>query len=312
KFKPGLFLRRVFFFLAINWFLINLAWYFHQTFWRIGDYQFLSQLFQGVQKVAPSWMPVPLPKPFVVGLDMAKYYDHLGGGYDPMSSFGKVTILGHSKTGGGFWYYYFVSVFYKTPIAHLIFFLWGAATVVRTRSFKNFISNEFFLFAPVVYFLMVFSFFYHTQTGLRHIIFIYPFLFISAGIIVPSIKNIYQKILLLALSVFLLISVFRYWRNYYPYTNEFISDKKMAFQYVGAANLEFKQGGLFLQHYLRTHPDVDVVPARPAAGTFVISVADYLDIWNRHQYDWIHRFDPVGQVAYTYLVFRIQPNDVRP
>jgi hypothetical protein len=46
-----------------------------------------------------------LPKPFVTGLDMAKYYDQIGGGYDGISSFGKVTILNNETTGGSFWYY---------------------------------------------------------------------------------------------------------------------------------------------------------------------------------------------------------------
>lgn len=126
----------------------------------------------------------------------------------------------------------------------------------------------------------------------------------------PAIKTVYQKVLLVSISLFLLLSVLRYWRNYYPYTNEFILDKKMAFRYVGAANLEFKQGGIFLEQYLRNHPETRVVPVTPSAGTFVMSVADYLDVWNRHQYDWVQPFRPVGEVAYTYLVFRIDQRDL--
>jgi len=270
----------------------------------------MSHLFQTFQSVLPSWMPAPFSKPFIDGLDMAKYYDRLGGGYDPVSSFGNVTILGHSKTGGGFWYYYFVSIFYKTPIAYFIFLVWSLALLFKTRSFKEFMSKEFFLFAPVIYFLIVLSFLYHTQTGLRHLIFIYPFIFVFAGIIIPSVKSIYQKVLLASVSLFLLISVLSYWRNYFPYTNEFIIDKKMAFQYVGAANLEFKQGEILLQQYLKDHPDVHYTPRNPASGAFVMSVADYLDIWNRHQYEWIHKFKPIGHVACTYLLFKVKEKDL--
>ena len=310
KIKYGLFFRRVVIFLLLNWLVINLGWYFYQSFWRVGDYRFMSHLFQTFQSVLPSWMPAPFSKPFIDGLDMAKYYDRLGGGYDPVSSFGNVTILGHSKTGGGFWYYYFVSIFYKTPIAYFIFLVWSLALLFKTRSFKEFMSKEFFLFAPVIYFLIVLSFLYHTQTGLRHLIFIYPFIFVFAGIIIPSVKSIYQKVLLASVSLFLLISVLSYWRNYFPYTNEFIIDKKMAFQYVGAGNLEFKQGEILLQQYLKDHPDVHYTPPNPASGTFVMSVADYLDIWNRHQYDWIHKFKPTGHVACTYLLFKVKEKDL--
>jgi len=87
-------------------------------------------------------------------------------------------------------------------------------------------------------------------------------------------------------------------------------DKKMAFQYVGAANLEFRQGGFFLQQYLQEHPQAKIVPTKLKAGSVVMSVEDYLDIWNRHQYDWIQRFNPTGHVAYTYLVFQIVQKDL--
>ena len=310
RLKYTLLFRRILIFLLINWLVINVTWYFYQTFRRTDHYHFMSDLFQTIATIFPRWMPIPFPKPFVDGLDMAKYYDDLGGGFDPISSFGKVTILSHAQTGGAFWYYYFVSIFYKTPIAYFIFLLWSIIVLIRTRSFKEFVTKEFFLSAPVIYFLMVFSFFYQTQTGLRHILFIYPFIFIGAGIIMPAIKSRYQKIVFILIMVLLFESVFRYWRNYYPYTNEFITDKKMAFKYVGAANLEFKQGGFFLQQYLREHPRVKLVPSKPQTGSFVMSVADYLDIWNRHQYDWIERFKPIGHVAYTYLVFEITEKDL--
>jgi len=311
RIKYRLVLIRILIFLLVNWAVINVAWYFYQTFRAIGHYYFMSDLFQTIAAIFPHWMPIPFPKPFVDGLDMAKYYDDLGGGFDPISSFGKVTILGHAETGGGFWYYYFVSFFYKTPIAYFIFLLWSIIVLAKTRSFKNFVNKEFFLFAPVIYFLLVFSFFYQTQTGLRHVIFLYPFIFIAAGAIVPTIDTVVKKTLLALISAFLLISVLHYWRNYYPYTNEFIIDKKMAFQYVGAANLEFRQGGFFLQQYLQQHPQAKIVPRKQQPGTFVMNVADYLDIWNRHHYDWIQRFKPTGHVAYTYLVFDISEKDLR-
>ena len=109
--------RKLVIFLLINWLIINLAWYFYQSFWTLREFYFLSKLFRGIQGLLPGWLPVPFPKPFIDGLDLAKYYDQLGGGYDPASAFGNVTIMDHSRTGGGYWYYYFVSIFYKTPMA---------------------------------------------------------------------------------------------------------------------------------------------------------------------------------------------------
>src|SRR5947209_10368350 len=123
---------RVLAFLFINWLIINLGFYFHQTRLPIADYHFMSHLFIQVKEIIHSWMPLPFPRPFIEGLDMAKYYDQLGGGYQE-SSFGNVTILGHSATGGSFWYYYLISILYKTPVSYFILLTTAFILLVRKR-----------------------------------------------------------------------------------------------------------------------------------------------------------------------------------
>jgi hypothetical protein len=256
-------------------------------------------------------LPLPLPKPFVDGLDMAKYYDQMGGGIDKISSFGKPTILGEARTGGGFWYYYFVSIFYKTPIAYFLFFLWSTFLLFRKTTISRFFTREFFLLAPVVYFLLLMSFFYQTQCGIRHLVFIYPFIFILAAGLVPYLKTTVSKLFFAATCLFLVISVFRYWNNYYPYTNEFILDKKMAYTKVGAGNLEFHQAYYFAKHYMEEHPEVEFVPEQPKTGRFLIDTEQYLDVWNRHKYDWITSIKPIGHVAYSYLLIQVDSADIK-
>jgi hypothetical protein len=289
-------------FLFINWFVINAGYYFNGSNTTLGNYHFISNVFKGLQGALPSWLPLPLPKPFIEGLDMAKHYDQVGGGNEAISSFGKVTILGQSATGGAFWYYYFVSIWFKTPIAYFIFLSWSTILSINRFSFKKWLSNEFFLLAPVVYFLIILSFFYKTQCGIRHIIFIYPFLLIICSSVVPHVKTIYTKIATTVIAAFLVLSVLHYWRNYYPYTNEFILDKKTAYNYVGAGNLDFQQGFLFYKEYLDGHPGVHWATPQPQTGTFLITTDDYLDIWNRHKYDWLTKYKPIGHVAYSGLL----------
>jgi hypothetical protein len=271
----------------------------------------MSNLFLSVQKIFPSWLPLPFPKPFVDGLDMAKYYDQIGGGIDQVSSFGKVTILGEDYTGEGVWYYYFVSILFKTPISYFVFLLIAFFIYVRSFNAREFIGKEFFLLAPIAYFLVLMSFFYQTHCGIRHIIFIYPLLFVFMSSIVIDAKHYLMQLLILLLSVFLITSVLKYYRNYYPYTNELILDKKNAYKYVGASNLDFMHGQLFLKKYLQEHPEVRLATKQPSVGTFLISVEDYMDIWNRHQYDWIARFKPIGHVAHCGLLIRVSENDLK-
>lgn len=296
---------------TISWALINAGFIFWHLNMQLGDYHFMSSLFQKVQQALPGWLPVPLSESFVTGLDQAKYYDQLGGGFE-QSSFANVTILGHSSTGGSFWYYYFVSFFFKTPITYLILVGWAKFILFKRTGVKKFIQNEFFLFAPAFYFLLLMGFFYKTQCGIRHIIFIYPLLFIFCGIIFKYAKGKKDKMFILTLCLWLVMSVGQYFNNYYPYSNEFVGDKKNAYKFVGASNLNFGQAGYLLQDYLKEHPDVKRATETPQTGKFVLAVDHYLDIWNTGKYQWLRKLKPSVQVHHSYLLFDVQMEDITP
>jgi len=298
-------------FALINLLVINTGFYF-QGFGRpLGDYHFMSGLFQGLQQNFSflSSIPLPLPSSFVEGLDMAKYYESLGGGL-PNSTFGNVTILGHSSTQGTFWYFYFVICFFKTPIPVLVFLCWSCCLMFRKGTLGTFARNELFLLLPVLYFFILLDFFYKSQTNIRHIIFVYPLLYVFCGIVVSYLSSVREKWALVLLSVWYIISVLSYFRNYIPYTNEFIPDKKMAYRTIGAENLNMGQGDYFLRDYLATHPDVTMATSTPRPGRQVIAIHDLLDIWNEHRYEWLQPFRPVGHIAHYYLIFDIAPDEI--
>ncbi|HMK03434.1 MAG TPA: glycosyltransferase family 39 protein [Ferruginibacter sp.] len=296
---------------SISWVIINAGFIFWHMNTRLGDYHFMSSLFQQLQRVLPAAVPVPLSELFVTGLDQAKYYDQLGGGFVE-SSFGNVTILGRSSTGGSFWYYYFVSIFFKTPITYLILSAWGIYLLYIKKGFKQVMKDEFFLLAPIVYFIVVFSFFYKTQAGIRHIIFIYPLLFILCGTVFKYATGKKDQLMILALNLWLLMSVAQYFNNYFPYTNEFIGHKKNAYQYVGASNLNFTQAEYLVDDYLKKHPDIKRAPATAQTGKFVLVIDEYMDIWNTGRYQWLRKLKPAGHVHYSFLLFDVQQTDIQP
>ncbi|MBN9380296.1 MAG: glycosyltransferase family 39 protein [Chitinophagaceae bacterium] len=304
-------LVRVGVFVLINLLVINAGFYFQGFGRSLGAYHFRSDLFQGVQRSFSflSSVPLPLPSSFIEGLDMAKYYESLGGGL-PDSTFGNVTILGHSSTQGTFWYFYFVVFFFKTPIPVLVFLTWSCWRLVQKRSRREIARNELFLLLPVLYFLILMDFFYKVQINIRHIIFIYPLLYVFCGIIIRYLSTAWEKWGLALLSVWYIVSVLSYFRNYIPYTNEFIPDKKMAYNIVGADNLNYGQGVYFLQDYLAAHPDVTMAAPTPRPGRQAIAINDFLDIWNEHRYDWLKPFKPVGHIAHYYLIFDITPDEI--
>ncbi len=297
--------------ISISWAVINAGFIFWHTNIRLDNYHFMSSLFQKVQLLLPGNLPVPLSESFVSGLDQAKFYDQLGGGYI-QSSFANVTILGQSSTGGSFWYYYFVSLFFKTPVTYLVLLCWAVYLVVKKKNFIQFIKNEFFLLMPVIYYLAVFSFFYKTQCGIRHIIFIYPLIFIGSGIVIKYAGNKTEQLLVMVLSLLLILSVGQYFNNYCPYTNEFIGHKKNAYQYVGASNLNFTQAEYLVDDYLKKHPDIKRASETPQTGKFVLVIDSYLDIWNTGKYKWLRKLQPVAEVHYSYLLFDVKQKDIEP
>jgi hypothetical protein len=54
-----------------------------------------------------------------------------------------------------------------------------------------------------------------------------------------------------------------------------------------------------------------MAPIKPAPGIYLINLNDYMDVWNLHQYDWLSRIQPVGQVAYNGLLVRVTADDLK-
>lgn len=305
KVKTGNFLFYFGIFFILQLIIINSVYFFSGSFCSIGSYQFISHSFKNIQQILPTNLPVPLPTPFVKGLDFAIYVDDIGGGIDGVSGFGKITILGKEATQGSFWYYYLVTFLFKTPISCILLFLFATFWSLKRLSAKRFFMNEWLLVGTFLYFLTYFSFFYKTQIGIRHVIFLYPIMFILSVSFISSVKSVLQKILLGILFLYQIVSVLMYSNNYYPYTNEFIIDKKMAYSIVGSANLELGQGKYFADEYLKKHPEVSYAKETPQNGIFLITTYDYLDVWNLKKYSWLNKYKPFDHVAYNWLLVKV-------
>ena len=175
------------------------------------------------------------------------------------------------------------------------------------------VFNELFLLFPVLYYFIVLDLFYKTQMGIRHIIFIYPLLYVFCGIIVRHCKHTRGKILLAVLSIWYTLSVLSYFGNYIPYTNEFILDKKMAYKKVCLLDLNYGQANFFLQRYLKANPDVSMATSTPRPGRQLVSASNLMGVWDRdaHLYDWLKPFQPIGHVAHYYLIYEITAEQIK-
>lgn len=301
----------------VNLFVINAAFLFYQTGMPLKDYHFVSASFQQIQKSLSlsGHIPLPLPSPFLTGLDGSKFFEDMGGGF-PESSYGNVYLLGISKQNGSFWNYFFVVLFFKLTIPFLCGIAVAGLRTIRLRKIRIFLTKEAFIVIPVFISLILFSFFYKAQVGIRHILFILPLLQVWCGICVYQLSVAAGKklpYLLLPLGAFQIVSVMSFFPHFLPYTNEFIANKMKAYKYIGDSNLYYGEGRFWLTKYLESHPESVFEPTKPTAGLIILSINDYIDVWNTHEYDWLIKLQkqPIDHIHSQYLIFKVSEIDLQ-
>ena len=86
--------------------IIQAGFQFHDVYRPLSSYQFKSGLFSSVQEKlgAISFLPVPLPYPYLQGLDWVVFNNDTG------TNQGRIYLLGERRQGEGFRLYYFTTV----------------------------------------------------------------------------------------------------------------------------------------------------------------------------------------------------------
>ncbi len=292
---------------AIFLFIINAGFIFSGTGQSLSSYHFKSSVFNSIQRLFSfaGSVPLPFPEPYISGLDLTMNIDEMGAGLPETS--GNVNILGESRMKSGFWYYYFVTLFFKTPVPVLflccifLFFLW--------KQKKYSLRNAFIPSFCILYFLIYFDFFYNSQVGIRHIIMIFPLLYVLLGSTTDWLFS--KKTLLILLAVYSIVTYYLFFPNLIAYSNEFIANKKDAYRIIGNANLDYGQSYFLLHKFMDKHQSVKFAGETPSVGQLVIAVGDYLDVNNTGRYKWLQSFKPVAQVEHSFLYFDISENDLK-
>lgn len=286
--------------------IINAGFLFHKTGQPLNEYHFVSKMFSSLQHKLSFIGNVflPLPEPYLTGMDTVKYFDELGGGF-PYGTVPVVSILGHREAGKSYWYYYIVSALFKMPIPVLFFIgLVAVKTFITSRRAGNY---EWVLVIPAFIFLIIISFFNNLQMGVRHMIFLFPLVYILCGKIVDMISSSRtSRILFAGSAVWILVSVYSYLNAYISYTNEFILNKTMAFTVVGGTNVGFGNGRTQAEEYIKNNSDAQFATPVPGKGKFLLSAVDYEDGWGMHTYKWLEAYKPIGHVHHAYLIVEVK------
>jgi len=248
---------------------------------------------------------------------------------------GHAAFLMGEYSGHGWWYYFLVAFLIKTPIPVLYLLLGSLLFLAR---YKNKAITVIFLILPVILLFFV-STRQHINIGLRHILPIYPLIYVLIGGLINiniSRKRLAGIILSFAMmwSVWSSVNIYPY---YLAYFNEFIGGPKNGYKYLVDSNLDWGQDlpglkeymerngiekiklsyfGLsdpayyginyeYLPSYAIPKPNIER-PQIPIEGYFAISATMLQGVYlpDRDFYKLFREIEPVDTIGYSIFIYK--------
>jgi hypothetical protein len=307
---------------AVGWFLghgclvvliavlvINAGYLFNRTLTPLHEYHFQSDLFQRIQAaLSPAWfIRIPLPYPYLEGLDVVRFEDRTGFGG------GRVYLLGQLSREG-FPGYYLIAFLFKVPLAIQLLCLFAALSYAAHWKSNRFRRAELFMLVPLLFFTVYLNLFFRAQSGIRFFLLIFPCILVFCGGLIArwSTFSRLRKLGLFALGSYLVVSVLSYFPHYIPYLNELVYDRRAAYKVLADSNIDWGQGRRYLERYLEQYPSAQVHPEKPVAGRIVVDVNHLTGIsGDPTRYAWLREnFFPSATIAHAYLVYDVSVQEV--
>ncbi|HTL08980.1 MAG TPA: glycosyltransferase family 39 protein, partial [Chitinophagaceae bacterium] len=296
RLRPVPIFKRAAFFLAAQLFIINAAFLFQGPWGEtLGQHHFHSAFFQSLQKGALSKIPIPFVNAYVETFDLVQYeletFDGTALNY----------LLGALRYKSGFWNYYLVCFFFKTPVLTLFAIAAGTLRWLIAGKYRTFLLYGAWPAAFVFLLLSNAA----IQSGYRYLI---PVSCLMTVFAAPVMDYLWQKSKLVAFIVLLLplvesVSVFP---DYISYTNYFVPNKKLAYRLFADSNLQWGQRITALKAFMAAHPGYLLEPAVPTTGMIIVDVNQLVGIQQPGKFAWLRRsYLPVGTIGGCYLIFNV-------
>jgi len=294
--------------------VLNVGFCFDRPFTPLGAYRFESASFMHLQRLPVlRSIPVPVPYPFLQGLDMMKNDEQTG------ISLGHIYLLGQLRATQdpsfrGFKSYYAVALFFKEAMALQILFVLGLVWAAKNRGLHDFVFREGLLLAPAAVLFVFLSFFNREQIGVRHIL---PFFAIDVVVAAAAFVGFnslsrVRKVILCLLVLWLGVSVASYYPHMIPYMNEWVFDRKLAYKIIADSNLDWGQNARVVAEFLKNNPDVILNPTAPVAGRILVGVNILVGLPRQDHMLWLRsHYKPVAHVAYADLLFVVPATDLQ-
>jgi len=258
---------------------------------------------------------------------------------------GHTSYLNGNYAEFGFWNYFLFAFLLKTPISTIIllfimifFGMFVLIKNLKTISYEKKSSSKIFekiptfflclIIPPLIY--LIFSLGSHLNLGLRHILPIYPFIFVLLGylITIKLKKNqIIYYLLLIGLLIFYITSSLLIYPHYLAYFNEIAGGPDNGPKYLTDSNIDWGQDVKKLKKYIdennieyiclsyfgqakleyygidyRYLPDNQNFQGIDQLNCVVaISVTSLLS--KEREYDWLLQYEPDEKIGYSIYVY---------
>ncbi len=258
--------------------VLNAGYAFDGTGTPLGEYHFVSRLFNGIAaeegggRGAPvlgnrfhdTWLaavPVPLPEDYLSGIDLQRRDFE---GIMPPS------FLAGEWRRGGWWYYYLYALAVKVPLGKLALVGWSLVLLVLRHPANARFLDELTLWLPALAVLVLVS----SQTGfnhhMRYVLPMFPFVFIAAAKLGYYLQATRWKrglvvVALLLGSVGSSLSVYPHSLSYF---NELAGGPDNGHRYLLDSNIDWGQDLLYLKDWVEAHPE---------AASLGIAYHNYID-----------------------------------
>jgi hypothetical protein len=159
---------------TLSLFVLNAGYLFQGTGRPLGEFEFQSGFMKRISRILPGGLPMPLPAPYLKGFDGIRL-DAESGEF-PNYLFGRWSREGTPV-------YYLVTLLYKNPLPFLLLALAAPFARLRPRP-----PGEVFVALPLAILLIASSVLTDkVNYGIRHILPVFPFLFIYMGRLAPFV-----------------------------------------------------------------------------------------------------------------------------
>jgi hypothetical protein len=160
-------------------------------------------------------------------------------------------FLGEISPKGGWKSYYPVVILLKWPTVVLVLSLAGLLLVIFRKIQA---PTDLWIMASFPALYLVTAIFAHFNIGERHILPLYPFALLLAGVVWESLrKNRIARLLLISFVIINAADALRYAPGYLSYFNVFVRPAN-AYRLLSDSNLDWGQGLLAVRDYQHNHP----------------------------------------------------------